>query len=1167
MSKTLLERLDRTAAELRSVAAGTAVRLTLATAIGGALLLVLIDWLGRFNDPGLRWLFTATVLISTVTAAVRAWKKLEPRDANRLGVAQRLQKIEPQLGSKLASAVEFAESDANDRSAGSAELRRAVVLDAATGADDLPFEAVVDRMPLRKATRYTLAAIVGMVLLGLTNASALGTGLYRLAAPWAEAPWPRRVVLRVIEPPTTLARGGLFEATAVNERGEIPADTQIEYRFASDKIRLSRTEALPTKLVGDQAIAVKDRVERPFSYRFVGGDDDTMEWIDLEVLDPPIAERFSIQIAPPPYSGLPQGESSGTLRVLAGTSLSLAGKADKPLASAVVALPDEEKISLDLGVEMTSFANEAAEWTAKPSQSSASYEVRLSGESGVTGILGPHRYEVLADKPPKVEWLSASDDIAVTTRTLLAIEGTVSDDLAIHRIEAQWSEPATDESVPTEPQRVMISDRGTEPPRRDSLNGTDDTSVDFDWDLEPFDFAEGTELLVWLAATDYLPQEGRTTEPRRLLVVSDEDYRARLAEAQSRLLGQVQQALATQREANDATHGLDADAREATTIDRKTLDRLTSIEFQQREAANAVAEPTSGAAAAAERLLDDLQRSRLDAPELKSQLAAAGEALKQLTEKELPAARGDLADARRAGQRAAKDQDAEQSKQEFSERLGEAETEQRAAIERLEQVADLLTSWADYQRFASEAAALESQQRELAAESQRQAAATASKLMPDPTQAEREKLLTRQAEATRRFDKLRAAMKKLLDSQSNEQQEANTAAEAVGDALAEANDADVAGRLRDASRSLARSQPGAASQSQQAAAEGLKAMLEALRQRTTTDPNELAERLKQEKQKLAELQEQVEALKRRPETRQTAAARKQAGEKAARMSRRLERLTASQAAASAAQGGQQASGQQQDQQPPNQQQELAQAQESFEQAQKEIDQRIEELEDQKTQRLLDQLAARIGGYIERQSAMLDETLGLATVTNAGSLRRTAAKLASGERDLADELSGFAEELSKRAVFELALSGAAEKAEAAADRLDDSRIDRRTQRLESAALARLRQIEEVLRQEQQDQQEREQGGGGGGGGGEGEPPPPSPIEVAELKMLRLMQLEVLGQTDAYEADTATARRSKKPLPPEWEKAGKALAAEQRRLAELALELSERDNDPEADPDEK
>ncbi|TWT99748.1 hypothetical protein Pla108_06910 [Botrimarina colliarenosi] len=1168
MAQPFLERLDATAARLRGVARQATACWTAATAIGVAALLVLIDWLGRFNDPGLRWVFSLTLIGATVGVAIWAWRRLGPTDATRLGVAQRLQRSRPDLGSRLASAVEFAASDAADRSAGSEQLRRAVVLDASKSADSLPFDAVVDRTPLRQSIRWLLAAIASVAVLALAAGPALGTGLYRLAAPWADAPWPRLVTLRAVDPPTTLARGATFEATAVNETGPLPDEVRVEYRFAAEAGTSSRRETAPAQLVGDQAVATRDRVQRSFSFRFVGGDDDTMAWNDVAVLDPPVAEAFAVTVAPPAYSGLPPSESTGPLRILAGTTLSVSGSADKPLSGVTIELPgeadppDEAAIKCDLAEDNKQWT--AAPWEAQPTpdaSSSLTYEVRLEGESGVVGVIGPHRYEVVADQTPQLKWRSTDEEDVVTARAVLSIAGEASDDLALQRIEIEWSPPAAEGEQPA-PQRVVVAERGAEPPARKSLDEGDQQPIAYDWDLEPLGIDPGTELSLWLTATDYLPQEGRTATPRRLTVVTDEEYQSRLAERQSRLLGQVQQALATQRDAAGATRDLDADARDADAIDRAQLDRLTSVEFQQREAAAAVDDPTLGATAAAERLLEDLRRSRLDAPDLDEQLAAAGEALRQLGDGAMPAARGELASARRAAQRATEEgADPKEASAEFQARLADAEGQQAEAIDRLEQVADLLTSWADFQRFAGEAAAIEKLERDLANESQRQAAAAASKLFPDPTQAERDKLLTGQAEAARRFDKLRSAMQRLLASQPAGAPP-TAASEAVADALAEADDADVPGKLRDASRDLARGRLGTASQAQRDAADGLKAMLEALRQRTTTDPKELAKRLTEEKQKLAEIQKEVEQLKQRPDTRQTEAARQQAASRAARLGRRLQRLTAPQASASASQGAQQTSG---DQQPGEKDQQLAEAQQSFDQAQREIDQRIRELENQQTQRLLDQLAARIGGYIERQDTLLDGTLDLERAADQRRVEAEAPDLAVDERDLADELSRFAEELGKRAVFELALGGAAEQTEEAATRLEAARVDSATQRLEKAALARLRHIEEVLRQTPPPPQENQPPGGGGEGGG-GQPPPPSPIDVAELKMLRLMQLEVLTETDAYEADTATARRSGKPLPPEWSEEGQDLAKRQQRLAELALELSERDNDPEAEADE-
>jgi hypothetical protein len=1173
VSQPLLERLDATANRLRSVARQATVGWAIAAAVGVTALLVLVDWLGRFNDPGLRWLFSLSLIGATVGAAVWAWRKFSPHDATRLGVAQRLQRVRPDLGSRLASAVEFAASDAGDPTAGSEQLRRAVVLEASNAADSLPFDAVVDRKPLRQATRWLAGAAAVMAIVALAAGPALGIGLYRLAAPWAHAPWPRLVTLRAVDSPTTLARGATFEATAVNESGPLPGDVRIEYRFADDQAGANRSETAPAQLVGEQAIATRERVQRPFAYRFVGGDDDTMAWTDLKVIDPPVAERYVVTITPPTYSGLPLSESSGPLRVLAGSELALSGASNKPLTAATITLPGDAKVVLQLDETKKQFATPAKNLKAEINDDAASqtYEVRLEGDSGVTGVVGPHRYEVVADAPPEVKWRATEEDDVVTARAIVAIAGVATDNLALARVDLEWTAPPpaveeieeTEEGEEPAPQRELIGEGEATPPARASLDDGDEASINYDWDLEALGVQTGTELVVSIVATDYANQEGRTDSPRRLLVVTDDEYQSRLAERQSRLLGQVQQAIATQRDATTATRDLAADSQDAGAVDRAQLDRLTSIEFQQREAAAAVDDPSSGAAATAKKLLEDLQRSRLEAPELAQQLAAAGETLEQLGAGAMPAARGELASARRVGQRAGEpNADKQQAAGEFQERLGEAQMQQAEAMERLEQVADLLTSWADYQRFAGEAAALEKMQRALADEAQKQAGAMASKLMPDPTQAERDKLLTSQAEVARRFDKLRGAMQKLLASQP-EDAEPTTASESVSDALAESDDADVAGKLREASSDLARNRLGAASQAQRGAAEGLQAMLEALRQRTTTDPEELAKRLEQEKERLAEVQREVEDLKQRPDTRQTAQARQRAASRAARASRRLERLSASQAAESTSQGAEQTGGEEQE---GSQQEQLAQAEKSFEQAQREIDQAIREMQNRQTQKLLDQLKARIDGYIERQEGVLDTTIDLQNAADRQRLDAEAPELATSERDLADELSRFAEEMGKRAVFELALGGAADQTTEAAGRLEESRVDSSTQRLESMALRRLQHIKEVLEQTPPEPQEN-QPQQNGGGGQPGEPPPPSPIDVAELKMLRLMQLEVLSETDAYEADTATARRSGKPLPPDWTDQGQDLAGRQQRLAELALELSERDNDPEEEENEE
>jgi hypothetical protein len=71
-------------------------------------------------------------------------------------------------------------------------------------------------------------------------------------------------------------------------------------------------------------------------------------------------------------------------------------------------------------------------------------------------------------------------------------------------------------------------------------------------------------------------------------------------------------------------------------------------------------------------------------------------------------------------------------------------------------------------------------------------------------------------------------------------------------------------------------------------------------------------------------------------------------------------------------------------------------------------------------------------------------------------------------------------------------------------------------------------------------------------------------VAELKMLRLMQLELISRTDTFEADAARAARLGGGATADLVDRARRLQIEQRDLAELVSEMAQRNNDPDAAP---
>src|SRR4051812_5561719 len=132
--------------------------LVLATGLAAAVLLGLIDYVTRASDFGVRLMSTTTLLAAIGWAAYRWWYLAAIKPLDSLIVARRLEARFPQLQDSLASAVEFLGQAEDDQAAGSAQLRRLVIANAANSIGQLPLEEVIDRRRLRNAALCLVVA-------------------------------------------------------------------------------------------------------------------------------------------------------------------------------------------------------------------------------------------------------------------------------------------------------------------------------------------------------------------------------------------------------------------------------------------------------------------------------------------------------------------------------------------------------------------------------------------------------------------------------------------------------------------------------------------------------------------------------------------------------------------------------------------------------------------------------------------------------------------------------------------------------------------------------------------------------------------------------------------------------------------------------------------------
>src|SRR5438067_492134 len=111
----------------------------------------LSDYLLRFNDPVARWLLS---FLAGISLGWAFYKLVLPALAFRpsaIATARRIEHHFPQLGERLSSAIAFLSEAERDPTAGSANLRRAVIAQAEALSAHSDFRLALDARPTRRA--------------------------------------------------------------------------------------------------------------------------------------------------------------------------------------------------------------------------------------------------------------------------------------------------------------------------------------------------------------------------------------------------------------------------------------------------------------------------------------------------------------------------------------------------------------------------------------------------------------------------------------------------------------------------------------------------------------------------------------------------------------------------------------------------------------------------------------------------------------------------------------------------------------------------------------------------------------------------------------------------------------------------------------------------------
>ena len=136
---------------------------------------------------------------------------------------------------------------------------------------------------------------------------------------------------------------------------QLPATCRVHYRFRDAQDRLTvQSEAMHP--LGQSMIARRENVARPLEFRVTGGDDRSMPWRPVEVLDPPTVRSLSLDIVPPSYTNWPREtrDAAAASPILSG-SRGTVGRGQQAATLGRVAIGRRSQISARIAGDGRSF--------------------------------------------------------------------------------------------------------------------------------------------------------------------------------------------------------------------------------------------------------------------------------------------------------------------------------------------------------------------------------------------------------------------------------------------------------------------------------------------------------------------------------------------------------------------------------------------------------------------------------------------------------------------------------------------------------------------------------------------------------------------------------------------------------------------------------------------
>ena len=518
LPKPIVSRLNALASRVLHVAWVRGFLLVVVALCALVLIQGTLDWL--FDLPvGVRGLFLlADLLILGFILYwfwVRAWQmRLTPDEA-----ALSAERHWPELRTGLISAVQLAR-----RSDGSPVLVGAMLDTTAARVEKFDLRAAVQWKRLKRLFLVTcvFVAVTGALIAWLAPGSLIL--LQRILL--VNVPLPTQTIVTAMSGDFLIPNGQTIELAA-KATGVIPKSGRVEVTYEGKRPEMVTIS--PKASSPDVFSLQLANIQQPLTYRFFLNDGHGEEW-KVELLHPPVMQEITFDVTPPPYTGLPPTPlSPGSLTLLAGSKLKLAGKSSQPLKGARLILTGKER-SIDMKPEGSDRTGFSATIDA-PKEGFDGLWIELKNDkNNLSQNNTVYAVQVLPDKPPEIvvaENQPEKMNLVIEQKPRLRFE--VRDDFKVQEVflciqpvsslgEGEEPDPKKAREIPIP---VPVPAAGL--------------AFDFEWkDPEKTgNWSEGTTLTYWIKAVDNNNVTGpgiSYTSPREWSVVSLQTKREELAE-------------------------------------------------------------------------------------------------------------------------------------------------------------------------------------------------------------------------------------------------------------------------------------------------------------------------------------------------------------------------------------------------------------------------------------------------------------------------------------------------------------------------------------------------------------------------------------------------------------------------------------------------------------